>query len=86
MGRSTPTHIRKECNLGEYGKDDASSDLDLTDEASIPLGAVVREDAPVDDMDLIDPPVTLGDLEEDCGGRVSPPPPPKLLDEDAIAF
>ena len=35
MGRSTPTHIRKECNLGEYGMDDASSDLDLTDEASI---------------------------------------------------
>eukprot|EP00985_Skeletonema_marinoi_P000685 scaffold241_cov120-Skeletonema_marinoi.AAC.6 len=35
MGRSTPTQIRKECNLGEYGMDDASSDLDLTDEASI---------------------------------------------------
>ena len=35
MGRSTPTHIRKECNFGEYGMDDASSDLDMTDEASI---------------------------------------------------
>eukprot|EP00978_Attheya_sp_CCMP212_P026926 scaffold89529_cov56-Attheya_sp.AAC.5 len=59
----------------------------VTDEASIevPLGAVVSEDAAVDERDRIEPPVILGALEEDSGGRVVPPPPPKLL-EDAIVF